>query len=97
VRPPSGQMSALGLGGVKTRASAARVEYLGGIARRESRPLFSVALLRLCLRTPRDHDPFGSRTWQRNLSGLSDTLFDWRTEQAFPSPSEQAQTSLRLT
>jgi hypothetical protein len=26
---------------------------------------------------------FLDRTWQRNLSGLSDTLFDWRTEQAF--------------
>ena len=33
LEPP---MSQLGLGGVKTRAAAARVEYLGGIARRES-------------------------------------------------------------
>jgi hypothetical protein len=40
-------MSHVGLGGVKTRASAARVEYLGGIARRESQ-----IMLRPCGATP---------------------------------------------
>jgi hypothetical protein len=40
-------MSESGLGGVKTRASAARVEYLGGIARRECQ-----IMLRPCGATP---------------------------------------------
>jgi hypothetical protein len=44
---PDLAMSHLGLGGVKTRASAARVEYLGGIARRESQ-----IMLRPCGATP---------------------------------------------
>src|SRR6266508_2283543 len=46
---------------------------------------FQRCALTLALAHPRGPRSVRFRTWQRNLSGLSDTLFDWRTEQAFPS------------
>jgi hypothetical protein len=60
--------------------------------------LFSVALLRLRLLTPRGHDPFGSGHGSEIFlvyPTLSSTAY--RAGVFFDVPSEQAQTSLRLT
>jgi hypothetical protein len=59
-------------------------------------PLFSVALLRLRLLTPRGHDPFGSGHGSEIFLVYPTLSSTGVPSRRFLVPSEQAQTSLRL-